>query len=549
MWARERVSSLKASSFLKLRCSLLRLDGKNQVFRSLAIRNYRIWFLAAFLSNIGGWMQATAQSWVVLTELTQEDAFAVGITMSLQFGPQLFLVPIVGVVVDKMERRTLLFMTQSVLLVLSVSLGILLLFDLATIWHLWAFAAAFGVTNSFDSPARQTFVSDMVDEKLMANAVALNSTTFNAARLIGPALAGILIALIGAGWVFVINGGGFLITILGLMIIDRARLRKQERQQGKVRFVEGLKYVKNRPDLLVIMISIFLIGAFTMNFQIFSSTMAVEFGRGAGEYGIISSVLAVGSFVAALIAASRQRARLRVVILSSGLLGVAMAISAVMPDFYSYTASNALIGFASVSTLVTANGYVQTTTPSWVRGRVMTIYMAVLLGGTPLGAPITGQIANTYGPQWAIGVGAIGALVACALGMIWLMASQKMRFRWSRDDRRFVLTRYLSDEIPLDHRFNDTVTFTAPIILPHLQNQPEESLSDIPGGEREIPREPIVREPESDDVAKRRGFRDKTDIRRGDAGVSGFNTDGSKGDRVQGDRAKSGSNKNGKNNN
>lgn len=441
------------------------------MFRSLAIRNYRVWFLAAILSNVGGWMQATAQSWVVLTELTDNDAFAVGVTMSLQFGPQLLMVPIVGVIVDRMSRRNLLFITQSIFLTLSVTLGILLLANVATLWHLWAFAALFGITNSFDSPSRQTFVSDMVDETLMSNAVALNSTTFNAARLLGPALAGLLIAGIGTGWVFIFTGFGYLSTIIGLMIIQKKKLRIQERQEGKVRFSEGLVYIRTRPDLIVIFIAIFIIGALTMNFQIFSSTMAVEFGRGAGEYGTISSILAVGSFTAALAAARRERARFRVMIISSGFLAITMAISAAMPTFWAYALSNIFIGFSTVSTLVTANGYVQTTTPSWVRGRVMTIYVAVLLGATPFGAPFTGMIANVLSPRWAVLTGALGAAIACALGLFWLMSTQKMRFRWSRESRRFVLTRYMTDDIPLEHRFNDTVAFTAPIHLPHLREQ------------------------------------------------------------------------------
>src|SRR5690606_4066865 len=169
------------------------------------IRNYRIWFITAFVSNIGGWMQATAQSWVVLTELSQNDALAVGITMSLQFGPQLALVPIVGSVIDRFDRKKILFITQGTLTMLAVALGLLLLLGHAELWHLYAFATMFGITNAFDAPSRQTFVSDMVKDEYMANAVALNSTTFNAARLIGPALAGVLIALIGAGWVFVLN--------------------------------------------------------------------------------------------------------------------------------------------------------------------------------------------------------------------------------------------------------------------------------------------------------------------------------------------------------
>ncbi|WP_350350037.1 MFS transporter [Agromyces sp. G08B096] len=399
------------------------------MFRSLRHADYRIWFVGALVSNVGAWMQSTAQNWVVLTELSANDALAVGLTMALQFGPQLLLVPVTGLIADRFDRRKILLVTQGAMMALGLALGLLLLGH-AELWHLYVFAGLLGIVNAVDTPARQTFVADLVAGADMSNAVALNSASFNAARMIGPALAGLAIVVVGSGWVFIVNAVTFLAVIGALLLLLRRPMRRMARApRERGAFVAGFRYVLGRPDLVVVFVMVFLIGAFGMNFPIFSSTMAVEFGRGAGEYGVLNSILAIGSLTGALLAARRDRARMRVIILATAAFGVAALISSVMPVYWWFAASTILIGFTAVTILTTANGYVQTTTDPLLRGRVMAIYMAILSGGTPVGAPIVGAVANSWGPRWALGIAAIAAGVAALIGLGWLVVARGMRLR------------------------------------------------------------------------------------------------------------------------
>ncbi|MGB4136477.1 MAG: MFS transporter, partial [Microbacterium sp.] len=350
------------------------------MFRSLANRNYRIWFLGAIISNIGGWMQATAQDWVVLTELTDNDATAMGVTMALQFGPPLVLVSVTGWVADRFDRRKVLLTTQATLMVLAIGVAALLLTGVMTLPLMLLFALCFGITNAFDAPARQAFVSDMVTLDDTSNAVALNSASFNMARLIGPAIGGIAIVALGSGWVFVANAVTFLAMLLALTLIRRGELIPRVKgKHGGGGLAAGFRYVMRRSDLKVVFVMVFLIGAFGMNFPIFASTMALEFGKGADGYGLLSSVLAIGSLAGALLAARRDRARVRVLVISAGGFGAASLVSTLMPTYWSYAVVLIFVGFSTVSMLTTANGYVQTTTDPALRGRVLALYMAVVM--------------------------------------------------------------------------------------------------------------------------------------------------------------------------
>ncbi|MBU4465635.1 MAG: MFS transporter, partial [Actinobacteria bacterium] len=372
------------------------------MFRSLSLFNFRVWIIGALVSNIGGWMQATAQDWVVLTELTHHDATAMGVTMALQFGPPLVLVSLTGWVADRFDRRKLLMLTQSALLLLAIAVGVLLLTHVMTLPLMWCFALAFGVANAFDSPARQAFVSDVVARENASNAVALNAASFNAARMIGPAVGGFMIVLVGTGWVFIVNAVTFLAMLVALKVIRQKELIPRVRSAGSARLADGFRYVAGRPDLIVIFVMVFLVGAFGMNFPIFASTMAIEFGQQADGYGILSSILAIGSLTGALLAARRDRARMRVVIVATGGFGIASLVSSFMPSYGLYAVVLVFVGFCTVSMLTTANGYVQTTTDPALRGRVLALYMAILMGSTPVGAPIAGWVATTFGPRAAI---------------------------------------------------------------------------------------------------------------------------------------------------
>ncbi len=425
------------------------------MFRSFSSFNYRIWFLGALVSNIGGWMQATAQDWVVLTELTDNDATAMGFTMALQFGPPLVLVSLTGWVADRFDRRKILLLTQTVLMALAIGVAALLLTGVMTLPLMFCFALAFGVTNAFDAPARQAFVSDMVSVGDASNAVALNSASFNMARLIGPAVGGLLIVAVGTGWVFVINAATFLAMLIALVLIRSRELLPRIKNTGRTRLAEGFHYVWGRSDLKVTFLMVFLIGAFGMNFPIYASTMALEFGREADGYGVLSSVLAIGSLVGALLAARRDRARIRVLVIAAGGFGIASMISSWMPSYWSYAAVLIFVGFSTVTMLTTANGYVQTTTDPALRGRVLALYMAVVMGSTPIGAPIAGWITDAAGPRASILVGGIAGLAAMAVGVTWMLASGRLH---RRKNTRFRLT--LDETRPISVMRADPVEFS-----------------------------------------------------------------------------------------
>jgi len=407
------------------------------MFRSLSGRNYRIWFSGALVSNIGTWMQRTAQDWLVLTQLTHDDAVAVGVTMALQFGPQLLLLPWTGLVADRFDRRRMLMLTQGLMGLLGLGLAIMVLTHTATLWSLYGFALALGVVAAFDTPVRQAFVSDVVSGEQVSNAVALNSASFNAARLIGPAVAGVLIAAVGSGWVFVINAASFLAVLIALRFVDPKQLADRPKAgRGKGQLVAGFAYVRTRPDIIVVLCMIFVVGTFGVNFPIFTSTMArIEFHRGAGEFGLLSSVMAIGSVLGALLSARRDKPRMRTLVVAAGAFGLACTAAAFAPTYWSFAVVLVFVGLASLTFMTTANALVQTTTSPAMRGRVMALYMAIFAGGTPIGAPIVGGIADAWGPRWAIGVGALSGFVALAIALVWLTRFQHLRLRYDADTR------------------------------------------------------------------------------------------------------------------
>lgn len=407
----------------------------SSAFRSLGFFNYRLWFAGSTVSNIGTWMQRTAQDWVVLTELTHNDAGAVGVTMALQFGPQLVLVPITGLVADRVDPRRLLLVTQGAMGVLGLGLGILTLTGVLQLWMMFLFALALGVAAAFDAPVRQTFVGSLVPQNLLSNAVGLNATSFNTARLIGPAVAGLLIAGVGSGWVFLINAvtfGATMLALIGLRSSELAPRRQEKKRRGQIR--AGFGYVRSRSDLVVLFLMVFLMGTLGLNFPIFASTMAsITFHQGAGEFGILSSTLAVGSVVGALLAARREKPHFRTVALAGAGFGFSLIAAALMPTYWSFGLVLPLVGITSITMLNNANAYVQTTTPPELRGRVMSLYMAIFMGGTPIGAPLIGWVANVYGPRWGLIVGAMGGLLAALVAFIWWARSHTVRIRYPRE--------------------------------------------------------------------------------------------------------------------
>jgi MFS family permease len=392
------------------------------MFRSLRVHDYRVWAGGAVVSNVGTWMQRTAQDWIVLTQLTHNDAFAVGITMALQFGPQLLLLPVTGLAADRIPKRTLLMLTQAAMGVLALALGLLTVAQVVTLPEVFGFAFLLGCAAAFDAPARQSFVSELVGPADITNAVALNSASFNSARLIGPAAAGLLTEAVGPGWVFLINAASFAAVLVSLRFISPAEPEAGAVPRGRslADFAAGFRYVASRRDLIVLFTMIAIMGTFGMNFPIYASTMAVLFSRGASGYGLLSTALAIGAVVGALLAARRAEPRFGLMIVAGVLFGVGLLIGALAPDYFVLALALPLVGVASQTFMTTANGWVQLSVERWVRGRVMAIYMAIFMGGTVVGAPVIGWIANTFGPRDGLVAGALAGILSAGIGAVWL---------------------------------------------------------------------------------------------------------------------------------
>ena len=398
-------------------------------FRSLASYNYRVWAAGALVSNVGTWMQRTAQDWLVLTELTDNSATAVGIVMSLQFGPSLLLLPLTGYVADRYDRRKVLLATQCAMGLLALGLGLLTLLGVAQLWQVYLFAFLLGCVSAFDAPARQTFVSELVGEQHLTNAVALNSTSFNAARMIGPAVAGLLIASVGTGWVFLINALSYIAVLGSLAMLRVAELHRRGRApRAEGGLLAGLRYVWDRPDLKTVLFMLFLLGTFGLNFPIFISTMAVgAYQAGAGHYGVLSSAMAVGSVAGALFTASRAQPHIARLVNSSALFGLGCALAALMPSYQTFGAMLVLVGIAAQTFTTSTNSVVQLSTEPAMRGRVMAILLAILMGATPLGAPAVGWVADAFGPRWALGVGAASGIASAIVGLLYRRRARAAR--------------------------------------------------------------------------------------------------------------------------
>lgn len=388
-------------------------------FRSLRGFNYRLWFAGAFVSNVGTWVQRTAQDWLVLTHLTHHDASAVGVVMALQFGPQLLLLPWTGSAADRLNQRKLLIATQTTMGVLALALGALTVAGIVRLWQVYVFAFLFGSAAAFDAPVRQTFVAELVGDEDLHNAVALNSTSFNAARMIGPAVSGVVIAAIGTGWAFLINGASFAAVLVSLAFLRTAELRPNARaSRGRGSFVEGFRYVWGRPDLKAILVMLFLIGTFGLNFPIFVSTMAVSvFHTDARGYGLLSSIMAIGMMFCALVGAGRGEPRFRLLLVGATTFGLGCTLAAIAPGYWFFAGALVVIGAAALTLTNTTNSLMQLSTEPAMRGRVMALRVGIALGGTPIGAPIVGWVAGHYGPRWALGIGAASGFAAAIVAL------------------------------------------------------------------------------------------------------------------------------------
>jgi MFS family permease len=389
------------------------------VFQSLRGFNYRVWVAGAFISNVGTWVQRTAQDWLVFTQLTHHDASAVGLVMALQFGPQLLLLPWTGFAADHCNQRKLLTATQATMGGLALALGALTVAGVVQLWHVYLFAFLFGSAAAFDAPVRQTFVAELVGDDDLHNAVALNSTSFNAAQMIGPAVSGMAIATIGTGWAFLINGASFGAVLISLAFLRVAELHPSARaRRAKGNFAEGLRYVWGRPDLKAILLMLFLIGTFGLNFPIFISTMAVSvFHTDARGFGLLSSIMAIGTVAGALLSARRQKPQFRLLVIGAGIFGLGCTLAAIAPGYWFFAGALIVIGVAALTLTNATNSLMQLSTEPAMRGRVMALRVGIALGGTPIGAPIIGWVATHCGPRWALGVGAAAGFAAAGVAL------------------------------------------------------------------------------------------------------------------------------------
>lgn len=375
--------------------------------------NYRRYATGALFSNAGTWMHRVAQSWLVLT--ITGDAAMLGLVVAAQFAPMLFLAPWAGVLADRHDRRRLLMYTQIGMGLQALGLAILTLSGHATGASVLAFGLLLGVFTALDGPARQSIVSDLVPPDQVVNAVALNSANFNAARLVGPAVAGLMIAAWGPGWVFLVNAATFAVMFAALR---RIRLAPTVRDTKRGGLRDGVAYVRRRPDLWFVILTAGAVAMLVFNFPITIPLMVTdEFSAGARSFGVLTSLMAIGSLVAALVQARRARTDLRLVTVAAAIAGLVAVIAGLMPNVITFAAVLIAGGAAALTMMTAANSYLQTHTDDEHRSRVMALYMAVFFGTTPLGAPLIGALAEQFGPRAALIVPGV-ASVALTAGLV-----------------------------------------------------------------------------------------------------------------------------------
>jgi MFS family permease len=362
-------------------------------------------------------MQRVAQDWLVL-ELTHGSGTALGITTGLQFLPLLLFSLWGGMVADRYSRRMLLMVTQTLMGVVALVLGVLALTGTVQIWHVYLLAFVLGLITVVDNPTRQTFVAEMVGRTDMPNAIALNSAVFNLGRIVGPAVAGLVISAVGTPAAFMVNAASFGAVLAGLKLMRPADLYPTERApRAKGQLREGLNYVRARPDLWLLLTLVFFVSTFGMNFQVTNALMARQvFGTGAGEFGVASAVFAVGALGGALIAARRRQPTLSLLIVTSFLFGVLETGTGLMPDFWSFLALLLPTGLVLLTLTTAANAVTQLSVAEEMRGRIMGLYLLVFLGGTPLGSPLAGWLAEAFGPRVSVIFGGVVSAVA-AIGV------------------------------------------------------------------------------------------------------------------------------------
>jgi MFS family permease len=402
----------------------------SSTFSSLRVRNYRLFAGGQLISLVGSWMQRTGQDWLVL-RLSHNSGSAAGITLGLQFLPLLLFAPFGGVLADRFSKRRMLVGTQSAMMLLALALGLLVLSGAATLYEVYGFAFALGCATAFDNPTRQAFVGELVGNDQITNAVGLNSATFNGARLVGPAVAGVMIDAVGTGWVFLSNAISFLAVLASLTMMHDDELfaaPRLARAKGQIR--EGFRYVAKRRDLLIAISLVGVVGMLGLNFPVTLALMdKTVFHRSASGYGLLTSILAIGSLAGAIGGARRKRFSIAQLVLAALAFGVAESVASVMPTYAALAVLLVPTGFFALTMSTMANSTVQLAADPGIRGRVMGVYMLVFLGSTPIGAPIIGWSCQELGARAGLYIGGLSSVAAALVAMAFVSARLVARRR------------------------------------------------------------------------------------------------------------------------
>jgi MFS family permease len=367
-------------------------------WRSFRHRNYRILFPANTVSNIGSWAQRIAQDWLVL-ELTNNNGTYLGLVTAVQFAPVLAFSLHGGKLADRFNKRKVLILTNVVGGAASLALGALVMTDLIALWHVFVLAGILGISTAIDAPVRQSFTTEVVGQTDLPNAVSLNSANFNAGRLVGPAISGGLIAAFGTGPSFIVNGLSYFFVIAALMNLNEKAFFHLDRPKSDGSIREGIAYAKARPDIYVVMLMVFFLATFGLNFQIFNALMATqEFGLGPASFGLMGTFIAIGSLSGAIGSARLERFRNTKFVIKGGIaFSISIMVLSIIPSYSLYILWLPICGVTALTTLVSANSIVQTSTDPAIRGRVMGLYLLIFMGGTPFGSPLIGATTDLVG--------------------------------------------------------------------------------------------------------------------------------------------------------
>ncbi len=389
----------------------------SRTFESLRVRNYRMFFAGQVVSWTGTWVQWVAQGWLVL-RLTQ-SGLGLGIVTAIQWLPILLLGAWAGVVADRLDKRKLLIFTNASAALLSLVLGLLTVAGVVTLWMVIVDALLLGVVTALDNPARQTFTMEMVGRERIANAVSLNTATFTTARVIGPAVAGVMISTVGIGVCFLINAASFVPVTLALVFMNRSELRPSEQvERGKGQVREGLRYVRSVPVLKTLLTMMAVIGTLQYNFAVLLPVLAKEtFSGDAGTFGLIGAAVGIGMFAGSMGNAAIGRSDRRVLLTAGFALGAFTIAAASAPSLWLAVALLVPLGAASMAFLATMNSTLQLTAADDMRGRVMAIYFVLFLGSTPIGAPMVGWLSEQFNPRVALAFGGVATILACVYGL------------------------------------------------------------------------------------------------------------------------------------